>query len=101
VTLSETGYVLGRSPSTLNKAVDSGVIRAKQRRVGKSVQRLLGPPELRYLRLDLRLAMDQRAALTGVTAERVLREIAAIAFFDLRKAFNPDGTLKLISDVDD
>lgn len=97
MTLSETGYVLGRSPSTLNKAVDSGVIRAKQRRVGKSVQRLLGPPELRYLRL----AMDQRAALTGVTAERVLREIAAIAFFDLRKAFNPDGTLKLISDVDD
>ncbi|QRG06730.1 DUF433 domain-containing protein [Xanthobacter dioxanivorans] len=58
LTLSEAGYVLGRSPSTLNKAVDSGVIRAKQRRVGKSVQRLLGPSELRYLRLADELDKD-------------------------------------------
>lgn len=58
LTLSEAGYVLGRSPSTINKAVDSGVIRAKQRRVGKSVQRLLGPSELRYLRLADELDKD-------------------------------------------
>ncbi|MCG5238059.1 terminase small subunit [Xanthobacter oligotrophicus] len=44
--------------------------------------------------------MDERAARTGVTAERVLEEIARIAFFDLRKAFNADGSLRLIGDMD-
>ncbi|MFI5015922.1 MAG: DUF433 domain-containing protein [Hyphomicrobiales bacterium] len=58
LTLSEAGYVLDRSPTTLNKAVDTGVIRAKQRRVGKAVQRLLGPAELRFLRLAEELDKD-------------------------------------------
>ena len=47
LTLSEAGYVLDRSPTAINKVVDTGVIRARQRRVGKVVQRLLGPAELR------------------------------------------------------
>jgi hypothetical protein len=51
LTLSEAGYVLDRSPASLNKAVDTGVIRVQQRKVGKAVQRLLGPAELRFLRL--------------------------------------------------
>jgi uncharacterized protein (DUF433 family) len=58
LTLSEAGYVLGRSPATLNKAVDTGVIRARQRKVGKAVQRLLGPAELRFLRLSDELDRD-------------------------------------------
>ena len=48
LTLSEAGYVLDRSPTDLNKAVDTGMIRARQRKVGKAVQRLVGPAELRF-----------------------------------------------------
>ncbi|RUV82278.1 DUF433 domain-containing protein [Mesorhizobium sp. M1A.F.Ca.IN.022.05.2.1] len=58
LTLTEAGYVLNRSPTSLNKAVDKGVIRARQRRVGRSVQRLLGPAEMRYLLVANRLEKD-------------------------------------------
>ncbi|WP_246665042.1 DUF433 domain-containing protein [Neorhizobium sp. P12A] len=57
-TLSEAGYVLGRSPAMLNKAVDTGVIQARQRKVGNIIQRLLGPAELRFLRLADELNKD-------------------------------------------
>ncbi|MGV6875826.1 DUF433 domain-containing protein [Pseudochelatococcus sp. B33] len=57
-TLSEAGYVLGRSPAVLNKAVDTGVIQARQRKVGNAVQRLLGSAELRFLRLADELDKD-------------------------------------------
>ncbi|WP_256570574.1 hypothetical protein [Bradyrhizobium sp. CCGUVB1N3] len=33
LTLTEAGYVLNRSAAALNKAVDTGIIRARQRRV--------------------------------------------------------------------
>jgi uncharacterized protein (DUF433 family) len=58
LTLSEASYVLGRSTSGLNKAVDRGEIRARQRRIGKVVERLLGPAELRFLRLADELDKD-------------------------------------------
>ncbi|MGE3874205.1 MAG: DUF433 domain-containing protein [Parvibaculaceae bacterium] len=58
LTLSEAGYVLGRSTSGLNKAVDTGEIRARQRKIGKVVERLLGPAELRFLRLADELDKD-------------------------------------------
>jgi len=58
LTLSEAGYVLGRSTTGLNKAVDTGEIRARQRKVGRVVERLLGPAELRFLRLADELDKD-------------------------------------------
>lgn len=58
LTLTEAGYVLNRSTSALNKAVDTGVIRARQRRVGSTVQRLLGPAEMRFLLVADRLEKD-------------------------------------------
>ncbi|WP_313617702.1 DUF433 domain-containing protein [Rhizobium sp.] len=57
-TLSEAGYVLGRTPAMLNKAVDTGVIQARQKKVGNMVQRLLGPAKLRFFRLADELAKD-------------------------------------------
>src|SRR5277367_5973298 len=36
-----------------------------------------------------------------VNAELVVQEIAKLAFFDPRKLFNGDGSLKLISEIDD
>ncbi|MFG1329629.1 terminase small subunit [Xanthobacter autotrophicus] len=50
---------------------------------------------------EIQRAMDERAARTGVTAERVLREIAKLAFLDIRKAFNADGSMKPLDQLDD
>jgi hypothetical protein len=36
----------------------------------------------------------------GVTPAMVLRELAGIAFFDIRKLFNDDGSLKRVQDLD-
>lgn len=58
LTLTEAGYVLNRSTAALNKAVDTGIIRARQRRVGRGVQRLLGPAEMRFLLIADRLERD-------------------------------------------
>lgn len=58
LTLTEAGYVLNRSATALNKAVDTGVIRARQRKVGSTVQRVLGPAEMRFLLLADRLDKD-------------------------------------------
>lgn len=41
------------------------------------------------------------AEKTDITAERVLAELAKIAFLDVRKAFNADGSLKPIDELDD
>lgn len=57
-TLSEAGYVLGRTTAMLNKAVDTGVIHARQKKFGNMVQRVLGPAELRFLRLADELDKD-------------------------------------------
>lgn len=35
-----------------------------------------------------------------VTADLVVKEIAKVAFFDPRKLFNGDGSLKLITEID-
>ena len=41
------------------------------------------------------------ASRCEVTAESVLRETSALAFSDIRKLFNRDGSPKLIHDLDD
>ncbi|MDI4655549.1 terminase small subunit [Xanthobacter autotrophicus] len=50
---------------------------------------------------EIQRAMDERAARTGITAERVLQELARIAFLDIRKAFNADGSMKPLDQIDD
>ena len=42
-----------------------------------------------------------RSERTGITAERILAELARVAFFDVRKALNPDGTMKPLDQLDD
>ncbi len=42
-----------------------------------------------------------RSERVGITADRVLQELARVAFFDIRKALNPDGTMKPLSELDD
>lgn len=54
-----------------------------------------------YIAAEVKQAMAERAARTEITADRVLKELAKLAFFDIRKAFNPDGSLKPLDEMDD
>jgi len=49
----------------------------------------------------LRGSLQKAADSMDLTAERVLQELARLAFFDVRKLLNPDGTPKAIGDLDD
>lgn len=52
--------------------------------------RLLGTPEVQE---KISAAKADRSRRTRVTQDRVLRELAHIAFLDIRKAFDPKGGL--------
>lgn len=45
--------------------------------------------------------MDERAKRTEITQDRVLKEVARLAFLDIRKAFDEHGNLKPIHEIDD
>lgn len=49
----------------------------------------------------IQAAMDKRAQRVGVTADRVLDEIAKLAFFDPRRLFDDDGKPIHVSKLDD
>ncbi len=49
----------------------------------------------------LQEAMNKRSERTEITADRVLKELGRIAFFDIRKLYNEDGSLKNPSLLDD
>jgi phage terminase small subunit len=46
-------------------------------------------------------AIKARAARTEITQDRVLKELARIAFFDIRKLYGVDGSLKPMHELDD
>lgn len=46
-------------------------------------------------------ARAERSERTMIGADRVLRELARIAFLDIAKAFNADGSLKPLSEMDE
>lgn len=46
-------------------------------------------------------AMAERSARIELTQDRVLQELVRIAFFDIRKAFNADGSMKPLNELDD
>jgi len=46
-------------------------------------------------------AMQKRSQTTQITAERVLQELARVAFFDPRRLLNADGSPKPINELDD
>lgn len=64
--------------------------------------RMLRHPEVAAAveaRRDVVLA--EARAKTGLTVERTLQEVARLAYFDPRKMFNADGSLKKITEMDD
>lgn len=54
---------------------------------------------------EIQRAIEKARAKTAqkleITRERVLEEYAKLAFLDPRKFYNPDGTLKLVPDMDE
>ena len=59
---------------------------------------LLKKPEIAAAIAEAQRARSER---TQITADRVLQELARLAFFDLRKAYKADGMLKLPHEIDD
>jgi phage terminase small subunit len=76
------------------------VIRAgySPKRASEMAYQLLHIPTVRQA---LDRAMEERLRKIGVRADRVLTEIARVAFSDLRKLYIEDGSLKLSSEWDD
>lgn len=58
---------------------------------------------LTYDDVSAAIQVGQSKRLSGleITADRVLKEIARLAFSDVRKLFDADGNLKAIPDLDD
>ncbi|MBR8193125.1 terminase small subunit [Burkholderia vietnamiensis] len=53
------------------------------------------------VQITIAAAMKARSERTHITQDRVLRELARIAFFDIRRLYNADGTLKRPDQLDD
>jgi phage terminase small subunit len=60
--------------------------------------RLLANVSVRKQIEELQAARSKR---TEITADRVLQELARIAFFDFRKLYRQDGSLKAVHELDD
>lgn len=61
-------------------------------------EEILRKPEIQEA---IQAAMKARSERTEITADRVLKELGRIAFFDIRKLYNEDGSLKKPSELDD
>lgn len=48
----------------------------------------------------IEVAMAERSRRTEITADRVLQEVAKLAFLDIAGAFNADGSLKALHEID-
>lgn len=53
------------------------------------------------VRSAIEAGQAERSARTHITQDRVLQELARIAFFDLRKLYREDGSLKAMNELDD
>lgn len=72
--------------------------RMQQSTIHRKASMLMENPEIIARVKELRDVTAERAL---ITAERVLKEVSRIAFFDIRRIFNADGTLKRVIDLDD
>jgi phage terminase small subunit len=68
------------------------------RTAGEQASRLLANVKIREKVND---SIQKRAQKLEITADRVLSELAKLAFLDPRGFFNPDGSLKAVKDLDD
>jgi phage terminase small subunit len=69
----------------------------------KKAAALIGHENLRKpnIAAAISAAQESRSRTTKITSERVLKEIARIGFFDIRKLFEDDGRPRPVVDLDD
>lgn len=65
---------------------------------GQSAARLLKSPKIAAAIAE---KTEKRLTKLEISADRVLGELAKLAFLDPRRLFNPDGSLKPITELDD
>jgi phage terminase small subunit len=53
------------------------------------------------VRQAIEKGLEKHAAKTGITAERVIAEMAKLAFMNLKNAYAEDGSMKNIHDMDE
>jgi phage terminase small subunit len=53
-----------------------------------------------YISAEIERATAARMQRLEITADRVLQELAKLAFVDIRKLFNADGSMKRIHEID-
>src|SRR3990167_9590378 len=78
------------------------VLRAGYEAARRSSASLIGQNLLKQPLVKAAIEEKRRklAAKADITAERTLEEIRRVEFFDFRKLFNPDGSLKNPEDMD-
>jgi len=54
-----------------------------------------------YIQEKLKAKMESKQEKFNLTADSVMQQLAAIVQFDIRKLYNPDGTLKNVDELDD
>lgn len=69
----------------------------------KGTARVIGPENLSkpVVQAAITEAMKSRSQRTEITQDRVLQELARIAFFDIRRLYNEDGSMKRPDQLDD
>lgn len=69
----------------------------------KNTARSIGAENLSKpdIQAEISLKMGKRSERTEISADRVLLELSRLAFLDARKAFNKNGSLKPIHELDD
>ena len=86
-----------RVPNGANAAERAGY-KGSRETLYKTAQRLLEDTRVNAL-------IDEKTATImeklEITAERVIEELGKLAFVDPRKFFNPDGSLKQVTELDD
>lgn len=75
-------------------AIRAGFSRRTARQIG---ERLLTKVDIAHA---VEVAMAERSRRTDITPDRVLQEVAKLAFLDIAGAFNADGSLKPLHEID-
>lgn len=88
-----TEYLIDCSPT--DAAIRAGFNPVNAQSVGKA---LMNVPAVKA---SISRALAARSVRVGINAERVLRELGAMAFGDARAALNPDGSLKAPHEMSD
>lgn len=80
-------------------AIAAGYSKHSARRLGTRLSTNVHvSKELQKRRAEVMAAATEK---TGLTVEKTLREVARLAYFDMRKLYKPDGSMKQPHELDD